>query len=47
MRKYLEQEMLAECLRGRIRYNCNSYVGMDGCRMFELYIDDVLIKRFS
>ena len=29
MRKYLEQEMLAECLHGRVRYNCNSYVGMD------------------
>lgn len=29
MRKYLEQEMIAEGLRGRIRYNCTTYVGMD------------------
>lgn len=47
MRKYLEQEMLAECLKGRVRYNCTAYVGMDGCRIFELYVDNVLIKRFS
>ena len=30
MRKYLEQEMLADSLHGRIRYGCTSYVGMDG-----------------
>ncbi len=47
MRKYLEQEMLAECLRGRIRYNCTAYVGMDGCRIFEIYIDNKLVKQFS
>jgi len=47
MRKYLEQEMLAECLRGRIRYNCTSYVGMDGCRIFEIYMDNKLMKQFS
>ncbi len=47
MRKYLEKEMLADCLRGRVRYNCTSYVGMDGCHVFELYIDNHLIKRFS
>lgn len=47
MRKYLEQEMLAECLRGRVRYNCTSYVGMDGCRIFEIYIDNKLVKQFS
>lgn len=47
MRKYLEKEMLAEVLRGRIRYNCTTYVGMDGCRIFEIYIDNELMKRFS
>ena len=47
MRKYLEQEMLAECLHGRVRYNCTSYAGMDGWGLFEIYIDDKLIKKFS
>lgn len=47
MRKYLEQEMLAECLHGRVRYNCTYYAGMDGWGLFEIYIDDKLIKRFS
>lgn len=47
MRKYLEKEMLAECLYGRVRYNCTSYVGMDGCRIFEIYIDNKLVKQFS
>lgn len=47
MRKYLEQDMLADSLRGRIRYSCTSYVGMDGCRIFEVFVDGVQIKRFS
>lgn len=47
MRKYLEQDMLADSLQGRIRYGCTTYVGMDGCRIFEVCIDDVQIKRFS
>lgn len=47
MRNYLEKEMLAECLRGRVRYNCTSYIGMDGCRIFEVYIDKKLVKQFS
>ena len=47
MRKYLEQEMLAEELKGRIRYHCSTAVGMDGCRFFELYVDGVCVKRFS
>ncbi|WP_195989300.1 hypothetical protein [Clostridium sp. D53t1_180928_C8] len=47
MRKYLEKEMLAESLHGRIRYNCTSYVGMDGCHIFEVYIDNKLVKQFS
>ena len=47
MRKYLEQDMLAEPLKGRIRYGCTTYVGMDGCRIFEVCIDGVQVKRFS
>lgn len=47
VRKYLEKEMLSEKLRGRVRYFCTKYVEMDGSGVFELYIDDKLIKRFS
>ena len=47
MRKYLEQEMLAPSLQGRIRYGCTSYVGMDGCHIIEVCIDGVQVKRFS
>lgn len=47
MRKYLEQEMLCEELKGRVRYHCTKYPGMDGCGLFEVYLDDKLIKRFS
>ena len=36
MRKYLEQDMLANSLQGRIRYGCTTYVGMDGCHIFEV-----------
>ena len=47
MRKYLEQEMLAESLRGRVRYGCTTYVGMDGCHIFEVCVDGIQWKRFS
>ena len=47
MRKYLEKEMLAPSLYGRVRYNCTAYVGMDGCHIYELYMDDNLTKQFS
>ena len=47
MRKYLEQEMSADSLKGRIRYNCTTYVGMDDCHIFEIYIDGALFKQFS
>ena len=47
MRKYLEEEMLAEPLKGRVRYGCTTYVGMDGCRVFELFLDGRSFKRFS
>lgn len=47
MRKYLEKEMLAPPLQGRIRYNCTRYVGMDNCFIFEIFVDKKLIKQFS
>ena len=47
MRKYLEQEMLAQVLRGKVRYGCTAYTGMDGCCIFEICIDGVPHKRFS
>lgn len=47
MRKYLEQDMLAPALKGRIRYGCTEYVGMDGCHIFEVCIDGEQVKRFS
>ena len=47
MRKYLEREMLAECLRGRVRYGCTTYVGMDGMHIFEVCVDGKQMKRFS
>lgn len=47
MRKYLEKEMLAESLKDRIRYGSTTYVGMDGWRIFEVYVDGKQVKRFS
>ncbi len=47
MRKYLENDMLASSLKGRIRYNCTSYKGMDGTKIIEIFTDDKLFKQFS
>ena len=47
MRKYLEKEMLADSLKGRVSYGCTTYVGMDGSKIFEISVDDEQIKRFS
>ena len=47
MRKYLEKEMIAENIRGRVRYGCTRYVGMDNCHIFDVCIDGKQIKRFS
>ena len=47
MRKYLEQEMIATCLKTRIRYSSTTYVGMDGSYIFEILVDNKSIKRFS
>lgn len=43
MRKYLEQEMLAPVLHGRIRYACRTY----HFNLFEVYIDSISVKQFS
>lgn len=47
MRKYLEQEMLADSLKGRVQYSCTSYPNMDGKNVFEIRIDGKTHKRFS
>jgi len=47
MRKYLEEEMLAPSLQGRIRYACLTYPNMDNCKLFEIYIDSLQVKQFS
>lgn len=47
MRKYLEDEMLAESLHGRVRYGCTTYIGMDGSHIFEVCVDGKQLKRFS
>ena len=47
MRKYLEKEMLAESLKGRVSYFCSTFVGMDGCGMFAVKVDNVPVKQFS
>lgn len=47
MKKYLEREMLAESLKGRIKYTCAQYDGMDGGHIFEVLADGRSVKRFS
>ena len=47
MREYLEREMLAPALRGRVRYSRSTAVGMDGCGFFEVILDGRCFKRFS
>ena len=47
MRKYLEQEMLAESLKGRVQYICSTGPCMDDFKFFELRIDKKVVKRFS
>ena len=47
MRRYLEQDMLAEPLRGRVRYNCTRYVNMEYYHIFEIFVDGQLVKQFS
>lgn len=47
MRNRLEKDMLAESLRGRVRYACTTYPGMDLCGVFSVFVDDRAMKHFS
>lgn len=47
MRKYLEREMLADSLKGKVQYSCTAYPNMDGKKIFEIRIDGKTHKRFS
>ncbi len=47
IRKYLEEEMLANSIKGRVRYGCTTYIGMDDCKIFEVCVDGEQVKRFS
>lgn len=47
VRKHLEHEIISKPLENRVRYDCTTYVGMDGCDVVRLYIDNKEIKRFS
>lgn len=46
MRKYLEQEMLARSLRGRVRYHCGAPIeGEAG--LFAVYVDGCCVRHYS
>lgn len=46
MRKYLEQEMLAPSLRGRVRYHCGAPIeGEAG--LFAVYVDGRPVRHYS
>jgi hypothetical protein len=47
IRNYLEKEMLADSLHGRIRYSCTKHESVDGRHIFEVFIDEKPVKRFS
>ena len=47
MRKYLEQEMTADSIKGHIRYECTAYKGMDGSHIITIFIDGRKFKHFS
>lgn len=47
MRHYLEKEMLAECIKGRIRWDCTIFPGTLTASSFEIYVDGTLAKQFS
>lgn len=47
MRNYLEKEMLADVLKGRIRYCCTKYPNTEECGHFEIRVDGKFFMRFS
>ena len=46
MRKYLEQEMLAPSLRGRVRYHCGAPVAGE-IGLFAVYVDGRAARNYS
>lgn len=47
MRKYLEEDMLADSLKNRVRYSCTKFPEMDGGGFFRIYVDKKPVKDFS
>lgn len=47
VRKALEQDLLCEALRGRVRYRCTKYPNTDNQGIFEIFVDGKLVKNFS
>ena len=47
LRKYLEEDILADCLKGRVCWRYEGPVNGDGASAFEVYVDNTLAKRFS
>lgn len=47
MRRYLEREMLAPALRGRVRYDCAAYPGMQHGIRFQVFVDGRPVRQFS
>ncbi|MCM1330632.1 MAG: hypothetical protein NC253_14495 [Ruminococcus sp.] len=47
MRKYLEEDMLANSLKNRVRYSCTKFPEMDGGGLFRIYVDNKPVKDFS
>ncbi|MBQ3262994.1 MAG: hypothetical protein IJH52_07450 [Oscillospiraceae bacterium] len=47
VRKALEQDLLCEALRGRVRYRCTKYPNTDNQGIFEIFVDGKPVKNFS
>ena len=47
VRKVLEQDLLCEALRGRVRYRCTKYPNTDNQGIFEIFVDGKMVKNFS
>ena len=47
VRKVLEQDLLCESLRGRVRYRCTKYPNTDHQGIFEVFVDGKMVKNFS
>lgn len=47
VRKVLEQDLLCEALRGRVRYRCTKYPNTEYQGIFEVFVDGRMVKNFS